>query len=102
MHLGQSNREFNSYLDRSAFVLQNMSLNDVSLDLGAKRSSHNTHPSLKGLLHTPHEPSNNRACLQCISAPALHTYRKALKTAVLSVQTERGRAETKNLYSQLR
>gem|GEM_PF-5689517 len=79
-----------------------MSLNDVSLDLGAKRGSHNTHPSLQGLIHTPHRPSNNRECLQCISAPALHTYRKAVKTAVLSVQTERGRAETNNLHYQLR
>ncbi len=81
---------------------QNMSLNDVSLDLGGKKDSRHAHHSLKGQIHHGHKAEGSSLPIQCLNAPALDTRRKAVKSATLSREAIQGRAQTKSLVGQVR
>ena len=102
MRLCQSNREFNSNLIRSPFVLQNMSLNNVSLDLGPREGSQNGQSSLKELIQTLSKPRHRTLCVQCMNAPAFDVRRKAVRRANLYMETVRGSVEINSLRLQVR
>src|SRR6266567_1041108 len=59
-----------------------MSLNDGTLDLGAVKGSRSRHSSLKGLLQPSHMSKQSSVCVQCMTAPAFETRRKAVRNAL--------------------
>ncbi len=79
-----------------------MSLNDGTLDLGAIKSPRNRQPSLKGQLQPSRMSKQNFVCVQCMTAPAFETRRKAVRNATLSVERAKGSAQAANLRMLLR
>ncbi len=79
-----------------------MSLNDGTLDLGAIKGTRNRQPPLKGLLQPSHMSKQNSVCVQCMTAPAFETRRKAVRNATLSVERAKGSAQAANLRMLLR
>ncbi len=79
-----------------------MSLNDGTLDLGAVKGSRSRHSSLKGLLQPSHMSKQSSVCVQCMTAPAFETRRKAVRNATLSVERAKGSAQAANLRMVLR
>src|SRR5712691_9048531 len=79
-----------------------MSLNKGSLDLGAEKSSRTNQGPLSSLVHTIHRTRQIPICIQCLTAPAFEVRRRAVKSASLSIETTKGKAQTRNLTSQLR
>jgi len=82
-----------------------MSLNDGTLDLGAIKGPRNRQPSLKGQLQPSRMSKQNFVCVQCVqcmTAPAFETRRKAVRNATLSVERAKGSAQAANLRMLLR
>jgi hypothetical protein len=79
-----------------------MSLNKGTLDLGTAKGSQNNQAALSSIVQTIHKTRQGAICVQCLTAPAFETRRRAVRTASLSIEATKGQAQTRNVSSQLR
>gem|GEM_PF-5038427 len=79
-----------------------MSLNKGSLDLGTTKGSQTNPRPLSSIVQTFHKRRQGPICVECLTAPAFETRRRAVRSASLSIEATKGKAQTRNTYSQLR
>ncbi|TMI49696.1 hypothetical protein E6H17_00875 [Candidatus Bathyarchaeota archaeon] len=70
--------------------------------MGTRKGSHNNQGPLSSLVPTIHRTGQGPTCVQCMTAPAFEMRRRAVKRANLSIEATKGKAQARNLYSQLR
>ncbi|HYU87676.1 MAG TPA: hypothetical protein VEL52_03150 [Candidatus Bathyarchaeia archaeon] len=70
--------------------------------MGTGKNSHNNKGPLSSLVPTIHKTVQGSTCVRCMTAPAFEMRRRAVKSASLSIEATKGKAQARNLYSQLR
>ena len=79
-----------------------MSLNKGNMDLGTGKISHSDPSPLATIVQTIHKTKTGSICMQCLTAPAFETRRRAVKSARLSIEATKGNAQARSIISQIR